>query len=76
MLVVLFMWLFMNSDSIIDRYNLPFGVYVFSCFLGLAFLLVFYAIGKKYSKANSLFKKGKIMTPFEDFLKGKIGQWW
>lgn len=69
MLVVLFFWAFMASDSIIDRYNVPFGyAYGFSCFLGLGFFLVFYNLGKKYFKANNLFKKGNIALPFKCFL--------
>ncbi len=68
MLVLLLAWIFMTSGNMIDRHNISSGyAYAFLCFLGLIFFLVFYALGKKYFKANNLFKKGKILKPFEDF---------
>jgi len=71
MLFALYFGVFMATDSIIDRYNIPVGyAYGFVYFLGLGFLLVFYILKKryKYFEANNLFKKGNIAFPFKGFL--------
>jgi len=67
MLITLFLWIFMVSNSFMSRHNVTLGIDIgFYCFLGLCFFLVFYILGKKHFKANDLFKKGNIFSGFHE----------
>jgi len=69
LLIVLFFAFFMVSYRYMNRHNFSFETaFAFSCFLGVIFFVVFYNLGKDYFKANTLFKKGKIMQSLEGFL--------
>lgn len=74
MVIVLFSWIFMTSESIRVRHNIAFSyAFGFSCFMGLIFFFVLYNLGKKYFRANSLFKKGKIVEPV-GYLMNKLNK--